>query len=142
MRKFWPVGLMCVVLCFACLSANAFKRLTPEEKDYIGRVTAHPLTFTVAKEDSDRLWAMAQAFIGKHSSMKIETISDYILETYNPYGTRYGYRIVRSPKGDDVEFEVTCLYDNEFTVKSARQNAHILAHYLTTGEIIPRLITR
>jgi hypothetical protein len=97
----------------------------------------------VKPEDSNRLWGVAQAFIGKYASMKIENVSEYIIETYNPYGSRYGYRVIRTPKKDGDEFTIECLGDNPvFMSKTIDQNAHIFAHYLVTDEIVERLITR
>jgi hypothetical protein len=141
MKRYLGLGLI-LVFTAACLSANAFRKLSPAEQTYLERAMAQPLTFMVKSEDTQRLWGVAQAFIGKHASMKIENVSEFIIETYNPYGTRFGYRVVRTPKKEGDEFSITCLYDNTFSKNDADQNAHIFAHYLMTEEIVERLIQR
>ena len=141
MRRIF-IGLVVCLSFAACnFPANMWIKLTPEEKSYLDRAMAQPLTFTVKSEDSNRLWGMAQAFIGKYASMKIESASDYVIETYNPVESRFGYRVIRTPKKDGDEFTITCLY-TAFLVKDAEQNAHIFAHYLLTEELIERLIRR
>lgn len=136
------VFIITIYLVGACnFPANMFMKLTPEENSYLERVMAQPLTFMVKPEESKRLWGMVQAFIGKHASMKIENISDFIIETYNPIEYRFGYRVIRTPKKDGDEFSIICLYVGSF-VKDAEQNAHIFAHYLLTEELIERLIQR
>jgi hypothetical protein len=133
-----------VIVCMAgaCnFPANMWMKLTPDEKVYLERAMAQPLTFTVKTEDSNRLWGMAQAFVGKYASMKTQSVSDYVIETYNPVESRFGYRVIRTPKKDGDEFSITCLY-TMFLDNSGEQNAHIFAHYLLTEEIVERLIRR
>ncbi len=143
MKRFAFLMLIFLAFMAACAySPNLFKKLSPQEQGYLGRAMAQPLTFAVKSEDSARLWGVAQAFIGKHASMKIENVSDFIIETYNPRENRFGYRVIRTPKKDGDEFSIEALYDNPFSSKQADQNAHIFAHYLLTEEIIERLINR
>jgi hypothetical protein len=134
-----------VVLCFGLVACNfptnMFLKLTPDEKSYLERANAQPLTFMVKPEDSDRLWKMAEAFVEKYASMKIEKVSDVAIETYNPIENHYGYRVIRTPKKDGDEFSIIPLY-TMFNVKPAEQNAHIFAHYLLSEEIMERLIER
>ena len=40
------------------------------------------LSFIVSKEDSGNAWGRAQAFVAQHSSMKIQTVSDYVVQTF------------------------------------------------------------
>ena len=144
MRR-WGILIAAFFTAMAACSypANMFMKLSPQEKSYLERAMAQSLTFMVKPEDSNRLWGVAQAFIGKYASMKIENVSEYIIETYNPYESRYGYRVIRTPKKDGDEFTIECLGDNPtFMSKTIDQNAHIFAHYLLTEEIIERLIER
>jgi len=142
MKVKYFITLLACLTFMACLSANVFRKLTVAEEGYLSDAMSHPLIFVVPAEDSDRCWGAIQSFIGKYSSMKIENITDYIIETHNPYSTRFGYRAVRTDLQDGVEFSVSCTYDNMFSKNAATQNSHILAYYLTTGEIIPRLINK
>lgn len=116
--------------------------LTPEEQVYVDAVNAMDTTFTVPKAEEEVTWGRIQSFIGKYSSMKIQTASDYIIETYNPSSgdMDYGYSAVRTPMGDEVEFTVRCVCGNMFAGKSAAQNARVLAYYAKTGELNPAFI--
>jgi len=130
-----------IVFLFSCSPpANLFIKLTPEEEVYLEKAMSQPLTFIVYIEESEQKWALAQSFIAKYSTMKIETITDYLLETYTPYGDRMGYKVIRTPTKEGDEFCIVCSYDNPFSKNNALQSAHIFAYYLVTGEIIPRLI--
>jgi len=131
-----------IVFLWSCMPTNLFIKLTSEEQIYLGKVMAQPLTFIVDVKDSELKWVLAQSFIAKYSSMKIETITNYLLETYNPYQTRFGYKVIRTPLEEGDEFCISCLYDNPFSKNDAYQNAHILAYYLVTNEITIRLISR
>jgi len=137
--KFMILSIL-IIFLYSCMPANLFVKLTPEEKIYLEKAMAQPLTFIVDAKDSELKWALAQSFIAKYSPMKIETITEYLLETYSPYGTRFGYKVIRTPLEEGDEFDVRCLYDNPFSKNDAYQSAHIFAYYLATGEIIPRLI--
>lgn len=74
--------------------------------------------------------------------MKIQTATDFVLETYNPPGTevKFGYSAIKTPMGDEVEFEVRCTCGNMFAGKQVSRNAHILAYYALTGEVNPKFI--
>lgn len=51
-------------------------------------------------------WSAAQLWVLKHTSMKLQTVSDTIIDTYDPCvlmqvsSSAYGYRILREPIGD------------------------------------------
>jgi hypothetical protein len=116
---------------------------SPEANVYLSRVMAAPLTFTVPKDKSDEAWARVNSFIAKYSTMKIQTASEYIIETYNPIDNfhAYGYTANRMTKGNEVEISVTgTWYWGQ--KKTATRNAHILALYAVTGELDESLISR
>lgn len=140
--KFMVLSILVIFLYSCSYPANMFIKLTPEEEIYLGKAMAQPLIFIVDVKDSELKWALAQSFIAKYSPMKIQTVTDYLIETYNPYDTSFGYKVVRTPLEEGDEFDVRCLSDNLFLMNVANQNAHIFAYYLVTGEIIPRLIKR
>jgi len=131
--------ILSILFLSFCISAP---KMTPQEEAYINDVLNTPLTFTVAKDDSEETWGRIQSFVGKYSSMKLQTATDFVLQTYNPTGSvpRYGYTATKTPMGDEVEFQVDCTYCNMFTRKEAIQNAHILAYYALTGEVNPRFV--
>jgi len=132
-----------LILGFLALScAMTSEPLTPEEEVYVRKINDMPLTFTIAKENSEDAWSRVQGFINKYSSMKIQTASDYTIETYNPTGVNFGYRASRMNIGDEVEFTVSCYCGNMFMGKQANQNAHVLALFALTSDINPRFIYR
>lgn len=98
--------------------------LTPEQKTYLQEIGKQPLRFDVPKAEALDAWGRAQAFVSQHSGMKIQTATDFVLETYNPtfmptaptmfgppesLGTvTFGYKASRSPAGDMFQFDVNC----------------------------------
>jgi hypothetical protein len=123
----------------------------PGEAAYIEKINRVPLEFTVPKTQAEDVWGRAQAFVGQHSSMKIQIATDYILQTYNPDCGEFGYYVTKTPQGDSVQIGVkgltgilrfgatACIATEEDP--SAQRNAHILANYLQTGELpFPNLI--
>lgn len=140
MRRIAALGPL-VFLGTSCVT------LSPEQKAYVDTVMRQPTTFRVSKAQAEETWGRGQSFIGQHSSMKIQVATDYVLQTYNPsdqsYGIDYGYYLTRTPAGEDVGFNVRCLTNNMFAGGDANRNAHILAHYMVTGELpYPGLIQR
>ena len=109
----------------------------------LARAMATPLTFTVPKDKSDEAWGRVNSFIVKYSTMKVQTVSDYIIQTYNPIDNfhAWGYTANRMTQGDAVEISVTCTYAWGHE-KTATRNAHILALYAVTGELDETLISR
>lgn len=100
---------------------------------------AHPTTFTIPKTLAADAWGRAQSWIGKYGSMKIQTVSDFVIETYNPTESalKYGYSITKTPSTDSVEINVECQSGNMFDAASALQNAHLLAYFIDTGKPTP-----
>ena len=129
--------------CGPGLTGRAPAATTPEANAYLARAMAAPLTFTVPKDNSDEAWSRVNSFIAKYSTMKIQTASDYIIETFNPINNfhAFGYTANRMTKGDEVEISVTgTWYWGQ--KKAATRNAHILALYAVTGELDETLISR
>lgn len=116
--------------------------MSPEEQEYLNKAMETPLTFTIQREDAEEAWGWIKKFIGKYSSMRIQKETDYLIETYTPSGIRYGYSATRSPRGDEVEFEVKCFSGNVFLEEEAERNAHILAYYALNGEVMPKFVNR
>jgi hypothetical protein len=70
-----------------------------------------PSEFSVPAGDIAPAWGRAQSFVAQHASMKIQTVSEYVIETYNPRDLGYyGFRIVKTPQRDgSFLIKVTCL---------------------------------
>lgn len=138
--------LSLIMLCVGCAQyMDRPPTAIGDEAIYLEKAMATPLTFSVAKEKAEEAWSRINGFIGQYSSMKIQTASQYIIQTYNPSDTiHYGYLANRAQKGDEYEFLVFCFSGGGFggVKKIPNQNAHILAHYALTGEIIPRLVVQ
>lgn len=128
-----------VVLLGGCVT------LSPAQEAYLRKVMATPLTVEMTKTEAVDAWGRAQSFLGQYSSMKIQTATDYVLQTYNPMGSgiSYGYNVTKTPAGDRVRITVVCGTNNMFAGGDADRNAHILAHYIKSGDLShPELIVR
>ena len=103
---------------------------------------ASPTAFIIDIIDEKDAWGRAQSFIGRFSSMKVQSATKNIIQTYTPTGTRpsYGYNITKTPVEDGVAISVNCLSNNMFENKEANQNAHVLAYYIKTGKLYPKYI--
>jgi hypothetical protein len=118
-------------------------QLTPEEKAYLKRVQSTPLRVSVHLDEDQQAWGRAQTFVAKYSPFRIQTATDFVLQTYHISDrVSWSYSITRSPGKSDVIFEVACTPTNSFLSGDyASRNAHILAHYIKTGELpYPHLI--
>ena len=96
-------------------------------------------------------WGRAQSFIGKYSSEKLQTATDYILETTLPgqHETSFGsvsfcgYSITKTPVQDNFEISVKSNTGKAIARKAdADMNAKILAYYIATGEIRTEMIAK
>ncbi len=111
--------------------------LTAPEREGLRAAMAQPLTFTVPKEQAGDAWGRAQSFVGRFSSMKLQTASEFVIQTFNPVGSSvaYGYYVTRTPLGAEHQFEVQCVFGNMFSAEDANANAHLAAHYISTGQL-------
>ncbi|MHA1305140.1 MAG: hypothetical protein ACTSPI_15690 [Candidatus Heimdallarchaeaceae archaeon] len=138
------VSVLMIGLLSSCATTSMLK-LTPEEKTYLEKAKAFPLEFTIPKSEVEEAWGRAQSFIGRFSSMKLQTVTDFVIQTYNPRSgdVDFGYYVTKTPMSDNVLITVQCIAGNMFTGADANTNAHILAYYIKTGELPnPRLIAR
>lgn len=129
------VCLTAAVSLTACMT-TAMNKMTPEGKAFYEKAKVHPTSFMISKDQGADVWGRAQSFISEHSSVKLQTTTDYVIETYNPqYG--YGYKVTKAPSGQEFKITVNCLSGDFLNHLRAEDNAHILAHYLKTGELPP-----
>lgn len=143
MREVTIIVLVLFVLV-GCTSIS-MKNLTPEERNYFEKVDAFPLEFTMPTIEADDAWGRAQSFIGRFSSMKLQTVTDYVIQTYNPGSSdvKFGYYVTKTPMDDEFQINVQCNTGNMFAGGDAKRNARILAYYIKTGELCnPRFIAR
>lgn len=72
------------VLLAGCAFTSASLARSEAELEYISHVKSFPLTFTVPKEQGQDAWGRAQSFLGRFSSMKLQVVTDFVIQTYNP----------------------------------------------------------
>jgi tetratricopeptide (TPR) repeat protein len=124
---------------------QALEDLTSDERIYLEKVKAFPLEFTIPINEVEVAWGRTQSFIGRFSSMKLQIVTDYIIQTYNPPKGEisFGYYVTKTPIGNNVKITVICITGDPLGEGAASLNAHILAYYIKTGELpYPRLIAR
>ncbi len=69
--------------------------------------------------------------------MKIQVVSDFIIDTYNPSEYKYGFNIVKTPMGDSVQFTVQCIPGQYYGDEDADKQAHYCAYYIKTSILPP-----
>jgi hypothetical protein len=128
--------LILVLLCI--FSFCCAPKLSVEEMSYLERVMKTPLVFTVRNEKAEIVWGRIQSYIGKYSPLKIQVAEDYVVQTYDSW-VYVSYRATRTPGETETEFSIK-RWSKSFDATD--RNAHILAYYALTGELMPRLIKR
>ena len=121
--------LLTLALCFVCLGCVAGRLLTPQEKEYYEKAIAFPTTFSLPNSEAELAWERANSFVAQYATRPPHT-----------YLISYGYDVKRTRREDKTEFTVQCLSDNRENKGRELENAHILAYYMATGELFPRLI--
>lgn len=66
--------------CAPKLNTNT---LSPDQKEYWKKVQAMDTKFTVPKSIEKEAWARANDFISSYASMKIQTVTEFSIETYS-----------------------------------------------------------
>jgi hypothetical protein len=107
-----------------------------------------PLTFLVPRDHSLKTWDRAHDFVDRYSTMKLRSVTDSVLVTYDSpttqsdpspvasgSGIRYGYSVSRSSDPDGIQIAVKCTPSSTLGEKDADQNAHIAAYYIKLGYI-------
>jgi hypothetical protein len=134
--------LLPLLLIFALISCDSNKitrQRTPYELAYRAtsdKIMAQPLNFKVTKATDIEAWGRANLFLARFGDMKLQIISDHILETYNPFtASTFGYSIARGLNGDSIEYAVTCAPGAIEYHNAADTNAHVLATYIARNEL-------
>ncbi len=123
-------------------------QLSEDERASLRLAMESPLTFVVPRDRSLESWDRAQKFVDRFNSMKLRSVTDSVLVTYEeptyqqvpvPVETgssiRYGYSIARSRDPEGIRFSVQCTPSSKLGEKDADQNAHIAAYYIRTGQV-------
>ncbi len=108
----------------------------------LAKVRAQPLEFEIDAPAVADTWGRAQSWIARHSTRKIQTVTDFLIETYGPQTATLGelnfaYQVVRSPlPGGRSKITVSCSSNSALDeyIQQASDYAHLLALYMATGE--------
>jgi len=122
MKNYWIksiAGIFVLGLLMGCAMSPPMTselNLTPEEEAYLEKAKLFPLEFTMPKSEEDEVWGRAQSFIGRFSSMKLQIVTDFVIQTYNPRDTDvdFGYYVTKTPMGDKIKINVQCNTGNRF----------------------------
>ena len=161
----WLTVLIVIVGCATIPSRN----FTGDKLSYLQKVRQIPTDFEVSASEISTIWGRAQSFIAQYSSMKQQIVTDSVIQTYNPVlvdaanqNLDFGYSVIRTPINDRFKISVQCMHfafpgqlmrhttDGEVKLLTeqnlteiCRDNAHILAHYLKTGDLpYPEILAR
>lgn len=149
MKKFF---ILAIVVCLgaACISDPDLKPMPNVDNSYLVNVMDTPLTFLIPKDKAEDAWSRIHLFIAKYATLKIHTSTQDSIETSTPQGmsatdmtfgtVQFSYSAARLQKG--AQFEVSVLCDSPNMKNAAARNAHILAYYALTGELIEKHIRR
>lgn len=145
MNKILVVFVMIFAFVFVgCASRIAQMKLTTDQQVALDKAMAFPLDFEIDKTDGTDAWGRAQSFISKYSPMKLQTVTDYVLETYNSVDYAFSYNVTKAPLKDKYQITVQCHVPSDswqWHKDDANRNAHILAYYIATGQLlIPELV--
>lgn len=130
-----------------------YSKATDEQKAYLEKVKNQPLVFNISLNDEEEAWDRAQDVVSNYSSMKIQVVTESVIQTYNPVNIgkydvqcKWGYDLNKIKSSKRLTIKVSsstqCV-----GLKSAKEaaiiNAHIFSYYIKTGELpYPELISR
>lgn len=127
---------------------------SPAEVAYLDGIMKEAVEFDIPKEQGDDAMGRAQVFIAKYGSMKIQTATNNVVDTYNVPQSNvlmpqsYGYKVLRANIGDKAHITIECFNGLEDAIISSAhampaRNARFLARYMHTGAIEhPELIAK
>lgn len=144
------IATIAVVAALAgCATAPTAK--SPDETAYLQEISGEAVEFDLTKEEAEDAWSRAQMFISRHASMKMQTTTDNLLETYTPEPNAmtpsYGYRVTKAVMSGKAHFLVECFNGNAYTpgtlAAMPARNAKMLARFIRTGESkYPHLVAK
>jgi hypothetical protein len=140
MKKLLTASVLAFALaaCMPMFSAPVWPVYDASQKAYVARARTSPLSFKVPKADAAAAWGRVQYFVGTYASMKIQTATDYIVETYNPTSMYYfGYSAQRAPLGDSDQISLDVRMTGYGADSMVLHNARIMSHFVRTAEPIP-----
>ncbi len=140
-------ALVLALAAFSCASSSVFQ-LSVDERATLRMAMDTPLSLIVPRDQSLKSWDRAQEFLDRYSTMKLRSVTDSVLVTYDSptiqtdpspvavgSGIRYGYSVSRTADPDGIRIAVKCTPSSTLGEKDADQNAHIAVYYIKTGQI-------
>jgi hypothetical protein len=131
----------------SCAAQSVFQ-LSGDEQAALSLAMNTPLTFTVPRDRSLQTWDRAHEFVDRYNSMKLRSITDSVIVTYDSptyvqdpspvepgSSIRFGYTVSRTSRADGIQIAITCTPSSKLGEKDADQNAHIAAYYIMMGTI-------
>lgn len=134
------------VVVMAMLSGcRSVPQFTGDQKAWMREVMKEDLTFTIPADSAEQVWSRGFKFLNLYSDMKLQTVSDYHIDTYNPdsggLGFQYGYSMTRIKTGNNFEISLTGRVNNVLSDGWLKENMCIFARYMRTGDLrYPELI--
>jgi hypothetical protein len=115
---------------------------TSEQEMYVHRATSEEADFTIPSQLRNDVWDRGQAFIGRFRVMKIQTLSDNVIQTYVPNNEAAPWlSVARSQVGDSDYVTIRSSPMSDTTVSQRLE--HALSYYMFYGVEPPGdLITR
>jgi len=145
-RLSFPRRVLVLLLSLTAVSCASTFELSEDEQAMLREAMDTPLTFVVPRGEAIPTWDRAQEFIDRYSSMKLRSVNDSLITTYENVGivtnpiqpvssVRFGYTVSRARDPEGIRFQVGCTPSSTSGAKDADQNAHIAAHYIITGAV-------
>ena len=91
-----------------------------------------PDTFFVATVGMERAWERAKRWIEKNSTKKIQTYSQYVIQTHNPVGGEIGFTVARKELEEGSEIIVAVRSPSHSSAALTLKKK--LAWYIVSGE--------
>ncbi len=131
-------ALAVLVTITGCATVAPKPVLTPGEQAELNVAMQTPNKLEMSTEEGQAAWARVQSWIQLNSVMKIQTVSDFIVETFNldcgrTAGTRYTAQRVPLNK-DIVQIQVNA-YSCWVGQEQTNINQHVFAYFVKTGKL-------
>lgn len=149
MRRFFARAAAAFILTLGAISCASSFQLSADEQSALREAMDTPLTFIVPRDRSLESWDRAQDYINRYSTMKLRSVTDSVLVTYETpvyqqdpapvqsgSSIRFGYSISRASDPAGIRITVQCTPSSTLGQKDADQNAHIAAYYIKTGTVL------
>ena len=139
-------SILPLLLLVSCASTIDRKTLNEKESQYFDTVLSKETSFIIENTKTKEVMSRGYDFLNRFSGMKIQSNSDFHVETYSPYSTEngtIGYAIRRVLNGDKSKFSVECsnrATNFKYTSSVCRMNEKILVHYMMTGELNEKFV--